>query len=844
MSTKESGDDHHQETLCCQLVKSQQIMLGKLVESQSRLVESQSRLVESQELMFDKLDAMLCKLVEYQVSIQPQMTQTSRNTIDANSNHKQGEEGDIVGANPSSEDVVNGGVEEITQVYDDDDDDEQRKPLEAEEDDHREEKLYKDLMIAFNQEDFDPIITIFALRQAAVEGDWGKARKILKQYPTAIKYLCTYRSRETVLHVAAEHEHEVFVEEALKLMPLELLEFRDQRRGLTALHIAAIAGNLKIAEMLVTKNPRVIQIRSIKGTLPLEEAVLAFTTGQRKTVEYLYSVTKNVEPSPFTGSKGARLLVNIIDAGFYDIATSIVWESPELVDEISPEHGACGLEWMIQRPFAFLSGSRLTWWQRCIYSFIQVDKENTKEDLSKYSEPSFESSEMTDIENSPEYSENTKAAENTLEKLKIFFSSKNQRLNVFFASIKERLNVFFASRKETLKVFFASQKEILKVFISVYLMPYLTQVPRIKQLSNQKLMHKQAATLLFGMLNLLHMENGRSDVEDFFGANPNIIKTAIRNGTVEFVATVIQDLKYLVWCEIKGQTMIQVAIAERSDVVFNLLCESIGEQKATILSRDYGVGNTLLHDAAKLAPSVQLNKVSGAALQMQREVQWFKGVENIIPEKNRFKRNKEGNTAQSIFTEKHKDLVEKGEKWLKDTSGSCMVVAALVATIAFAAVFTVPGGNISDNTSTKNGIPVFLGKPAFTIFVVADALSLFSSISSVLMFLAIYTSRYAEGDFLKSLPQKLIIGLATLFLSMATILVAFGTALFIMLVDQYLWVPILLASFSGVPLILFAWLQLPLFLEMIRSTYWGTLFWEHRYIEPSVGKTDNGKKKN
>ncbi|XP_026452763.1 ankyrin repeat-containing protein At5g02620-like isoform X2 [Papaver somniferum] len=737
MSTKESGDDHHQETLCCQLVKSQQIMLGKLVESQSRLVESQSRLVESQELMFDKLDAMLCKLVEYQVSIQPQMTQTSRNTIDANSNHKQGEEGDIVGANPSSEDVVSGGVEEITQVYDDDDDDEQRKPLEAEEDDHREEKLYKDLMIAFNQEDFDPIITIFALRQAAVEGDWGKARKILKQYPTAIKYLCTYRSRETVLHVAAEHEHEVFVEEALKLMPLELLEFRDQRRGLTALHIAAIAGNLKIAEMLVTKNPRVIQIRSIKGTLPLEEAVLAFTTGQRKTVEYLYSVTKNVEPSPFTGSKGARLLVNIIDAGFYDIATSIVWESPELVDEISPEHGACGLEWMIQRPFAFLSGSRLTWWQRCIYS-----------------------------------------------------------------------------------------------------------LPRIKQLSNQKLMHKQAATLLFGMLNLLHMENGRSDVEDFFGANPNIIKTAIRNGTVEFVATVIQDLKYLVWCEIKGQTMIQVAIAERSDVVFNLLCESIGEQKATILSRDYGVGNTLLHDAAKLAPSVQLNKVSGAALQMQREVQWFKGVENIIPEKNRFKRNKEGNTAQSIFTEKHKDLVEKGEKWLKDTSGSCMVVAALVATIAFAAVFTVPGGNISDNTSTKNGIPVFLGKPAFTIFVVADALSLFSSISSVLMFLAIYTSRYAEGDFLKSLPQKLIIGLATLFLSMATILVAFGTALFIMLVDQYLWVPILLASFSGVPLILFAWLQLPLFLEMIRSTYWGTLFWEHRYIEPSVGKTDNGKKKN
>ncbi|PWA40779.1 PGG domain-containing protein [Artemisia annua] len=41
---------------------------------------------------------------------------------------------------------------------------------------------------------------------------------------------------------------------------------------------------------------------------------------------------------------------------------------------------------------------------------------------------------------------------------------------------------------------------------------------------------------------------------------------------------------------------------------------------------------------------------------------------------------------------------------------------------------------------------------------VADAISLFSSAASILMFLSILTSRYAERDFLKSLPKKLTLG--------------------------------------------------------------------------------------
>uniref|UniRef100_B9GMA2 PGG domain-containing protein n=1 Tax=Populus trichocarpa TaxID=3694 RepID=B9GMA2_POPTR len=53
--------------------------------------------------------------------------------------------------------------------------------------------------------------------------------------------------------------------------------------------------------------------------------------------------------------------------------------------------------------------------------------------------------------------------------------------------------------------------------------------------------------------------------------------------------------------------------------------------------------------------------------------------------------------------------------------------------------------------------------------------------SGWLMFLGILTARYAEQDFLISLPRKLIIGLSTLVISIAAMMVAFCAALLVML---------------------------------------------------------------
>jgi hypothetical protein len=177
-------------------------------------------------------------------------------------------------------------------------------------------------------------------------------------------------------------------------------------------------------------------------------------------------------------------------------------------------------------------------------------------------------------------------------------------------------------------------------------------------------------------------------------------------------------------------------------------------------------------------------------------------------------KNEDGKIPWQVFKEEHKALLEEGKNWMKDTSNSYMLVATLIATIAFAAAITVPGGNNQDK-----GIPIFLSDNTFMVFVVSDALALFSSMASLMMFLTILNARFAEEDFVMALPEKLIIGLACLFFAIVTTMIAFGAALSMLVHERLKWDPIPIALLACVPIALFAKLQLHLFIEMIISTY-------------------------
>ncbi|KAK4729699.1 hypothetical protein R3W88_022687 [Solanum pinnatisectum] len=162
-------------------------------------------------------------------------------------------------------------------------------------------------------------------------------------------------------------------------------------------------------------------------------------------------------------------------------------------------------------------------------------------------------------------------------------------------------------------------------------------------------------------------------------------------------------------------------------------------------------GNNILHLAGKLGQPILNRKtnfstdqqkeekimppsflrISGAALQMQREILWFTEVEKIVPPIYHKLRNNDGKTPNELFTEEHKLLLKEGKRWMKDAANSYMIVATLIATMV------------------DNGIPILLKLNGFTVFIISDAVALFSSIVSIIMFLSILTSLY-DNDTRKS----------------------------------------------------------------------------------------------
>lgn len=200
-------------------------------------------------------------------------------------------------------------------------------------------------------------------------------------------------------------------------------------------------------------------------------------------------------------------------------------------------------------------------------------------------------------------------------------------------------------------------------------------------------------------------------------------------------------------------------------------------------------------------------------------------VESLTPLGLRASRDNKGMTAEEIFRGSHRELMKEGEKWIKDTASSCSVVGTLIVTIMFAAAFTVPGGN-----DQNHGYPLFIKQPFFKVFTFSTILSLLSSSTSVLMFLAILTSQYSEDQFLKSLPTKLILGISFLFISIVSMMVAFLSTIRLMIKHtNYSWGLLPIMILASVPIFLFVLSQFPLLLHTCIATY-GNIF--DRKVKP------------
>ncbi|KAG2398530.1 uncharacterized protein HKW66_Vig0089890 [Vigna angularis] len=156
-------------------------------------------------------------------------------------------------------------------------------------------------------------------------------------------------------------------------------------------------------------------------------------------------------------------------------------------------------------------------------------------------------------------------------------------------------------------------------------------------------------------------------------------------------------------------------------------------------------------------------------------------VKKIMPQSYAIMKNSDGLTAQQLFTTEHEGLRKKGEEWMKRTAEFCILISTVIATAVFSAAINIP-----------------------------DGAAFISSSTAILIFLSILMSRYAEYDFYKSLPLKLITGLITLFISIACMMVAFGSAFFITYNYGSRVIPDSIAVLVCPPLLLYIALQFSL----------------------------------
>lgn len=105
-----------------------------------------------------------------------------------------------------------------------------------------------------------------------------------------------------------------------------------------------------------------------------------------------------------------------------------------------------------------------------------------------------------------------------------------------------------------------------------------------------------------------------------------LLNDAACAGNVEFLIVLIRKYPDIIWeDDDDGKSIFHVAVENRLENVFNLINEIGRLNEFTAKYRTFkGRNYNILHLAGHLAAPNHLNRVSGAALQMQRELLWFK----------------------------------------------------------------------------------------------------------------------------------------------------------------------------------------------------------------------------
>ena len=142
--------------------------------------------------------------------------------------------------------------------------------------------------------------------------------------------------------------------------------------------------------------------------------------------------------------------------------------------------------------------------------------------------------------------------------------------------------------------------------------------PPIKHIQETKTMH----TLTLELLNHLCTE-----VLNVSRAK-EIFRQSFIIGAKYGIPEILEEIRksYPFVLEYLDENVFKSVVSNRNEKIFNLICETGMHRQLIIRTRGDSINDNILHLAGKLAPPHRLSLVSGAALQMQRELHWFKVI--------------------------------------------------------------------------------------------------------------------------------------------------------------------------------------------------------------------------
>ncbi|KAI3740571.1 hypothetical protein L2E82_31039 [Cichorium intybus] len=424
-----------------------------------------------------------------------------------------------------------------------------------------------------------------ALYRATLNGEWEQAQYFFnKDKDTLMAKLND--DNDTPLHVAIGTCKNIkFVENLLKEITPESLPNLVTTRKSNPLHYAAFVGNTMAAEMLVNKNPKLLFIADKGKCFPINRAILSSHT---ETFRYLLKATKDHIglsehegcQTPFTSKQSATLLHGAIRADLWDAAHELIKENPGMATTKKDNSNPI-LKSIAGKLDAYLSGKGYNFYQRFISSHVPVELGDL------YKRPVIQ-----DIEN-----QETDKANFAAKYRRSWFHPVIQRISVGFWKVALRYDTGCLS-----------------------LLSRATGVPHIQQLKEDKVKHIKVLSLLKCICEEVSKINKFSEIREHY---LEAITMAVEHDNPEAVEEIIRFFPQAISTKDNDYPLIQLAIINRCERVYNFFVHKVTTDKHSHKVRVDEYGNNLLHLAGHLAPIHKLNLVSGAALQMQRELQWF-----------------------------------------------------------------------------------------------------------------------------------------------------------------------------------------------------------------------------